>query len=286
MEKRMLGKTGMKVGVIAFGGIIVDQMTAPEAAEAVAEGHDRGVNYYDVAPTYGNAQYALGPALAPYRKAAFLACKTRMRTAKEAQAELEESLRALKTDYFDVYQLHGLDDPEEIKIAFGPGGAMETLLRAKESGLARHLGFTCHEDESALEILRQYDGFATMVFPINYAYSIQKGGGTPALGACAERGVGAIAIKALAHRRWAEKEDRPYRNCWYRPICDDENLARLALNYTLSQSVAAALSPGDIRMLRLALDIIEAQGGAANPLMPGEYARLAEAARGVEDMLF
>jgi len=276
----------MDISIISFGGIIVDEMESKEAAEAVSMSYDRGVNYYDVAPSYGNAQYVLGPALEPYRKKVFLACKTQKRTAVGAQTELEESFKALKTDYFDVYQFHGLDDPEDIKVVFGPGGAMETLVKAKEEGLVRNIGFTCHTDAGALEILRNYSDFATMLFPVNYAYHVQKSGGVDALEACVSRGIGVIAIKALARRNWLEGEERNYPKCWYRPIYDDNELARLALNYTLSQFVTTAVPPGDIRMFRLALDLIEAQNGKAIPLTDAEQARLHDEAMKENHALF
>jgi aryl-alcohol dehydrogenase-like predicted oxidoreductase len=286
MEKRKLGGTGFDVSIITFGGITVDKMEAKEAADAVAQAYDSGVNYYDVAPSYGQAQYILGPALEPYRKRVHLACKTGKRTAAEAQAELDESLRALKTDYFDVYQLHGLDDADEIKTVFGPGGAMEVLLRAKERGYARNIGFTCHHDESAIEIIRNYPDFATMLFPVNFAYRLLKKGSVRALDICDGRGIGVIAIKALAKRKWFEGEERLYPKCWYRPIYDNPELARLALNYTLSQPVATAVPPGDIRMVKVALEIIKAQDGKAVPLTEQEMETLRAEATAAGPVIF
>ncbi len=284
MEKRLLGKTGYQVSVIAFGGIVVDGLEAREASDIVAEAVERGINYYDVAPAYGVAQYALGPALKPYRKDVYLACKTKKRSAKEARMELEESLKALKTDYFDNYQLHELNDPAEIDAVFAPGGAMETLLWAKEQGIARNIGFSCHHDEAALAIMSRGE-FATMLFPVNFAYREGKGGSVSAVKTAKGNGMGVIAIKALAWRQWREGEEVTYPKCWYRPIYDDPQLARRALNYTLSQSVDAVVPPGDKRMLRLALDIIEAQGGVA--ALPSEEDTLAlRQAAEIPDIIF
>ncbi|MDR1688456.1 MAG: aldo/keto reductase [Clostridiales bacterium] len=122
MEHRILGKTGYSVSILGFGGIAVEGMEAAEAANIVAEAVNEGINYFDVAPSYGNAQYVLGPALEPHRKNVYLACKTEKRTAKEAKNALEESLKALKTEYFDNYQLHALDDAAEIETVFAQGG--------------------------------------------------------------------------------------------------------------------------------------------------------------------
>lgn len=257
MEKRILGKTGFEISILGFGGIIVDQTEQQTADKFVTEAIDWGINYFDVAPSYGNAQYILGPALAPYRKKVYLACKTEKRDAKCSLEQLHESFKALKTDYFDVYQLHGLDDPEEIKTVFAPGGAMETMVKAKEQGLIRNIGFTCHTQEAAFEIMRQYDGFSTVLFPVNWAYWLEKGIGVKLLEEAAARNLGVIAIKGLAYRRWLEKEEIPYPKCWYKPIFDNDELAALAFRFTLSKDIDTAISPGDIRMLRKAHNIIE-----------------------------
>ena len=285
MERRILGKTGFSVSILTFGGIVVDGMEAAEASQIVAEAVDRGINYFDVAPSYGNAQYVLGPALQPHRKQVYLACKTNARGAAESRAELEESLRALKTDYFDNYQLHGLDDPAEIEQVFGPGGAMETLLWAKEQGYARNIGFTCHQDAAALEIMARGE-FSTMLFPVNFAYREAQSGSVAAIEAARQRGLGVIAIKGLAHRQWRDGEERAYPKCWYRPIYDDPELARMALNYTLTQDIDTAVPPGDPRMLRLALSILDAQGGKPIPPSSEERELLKAEARRINERLF
>ncbi|MCL2741005.1 MAG: aldo/keto reductase [Oscillospiraceae bacterium] len=286
MDRRPLGATGMEVGIVSFGGIAVDGVTEGEAAEYVAEAIAGGVNYFDVAPSYGDAEARLGPALAPYRKNAYLACKTADRTAKGSRAELESSLRALRTDYLDVYQLHGLDGREDIEAAFGPDGAMETLLWAKESGYARFLGFTCHHEASAMEILGRYDGFATMMAPINYAYCMRKGMGDASLAECAARGMGVLAIKALARDKWPDWNAREHPRCWYRPIFGDPELGRLALNYALSKPVATVLPPGRMEFVRFALGVVGRQGGRHAPLTDGEYAYLRLKADEVSDLIF
>ena len=148
LPKQQYGRTKEKLSIIGFGGMVVKDVTPKEAANFVAEAVDRGVNYFDVAPFYGNAQRRLGPALKPYRPNCFLACKTLERDAAGAARELKESLKLLKTDHFDLYQLHALYDVEEVEQAFGPGGAMETILKAKEDGKIRYIGFSAHSGGS------------------------------------------------------------------------------------------------------------------------------------------
>ena len=108
--------------------MVVKDVTPKEAANFVARAVERGVNYFDVAPYYGNAQQRLGTVSKPYRQC-FLACKTLHRDAAGAARELNRSLRLLKTDSFDLYQLHALTDVDEVEECFGPGGAMEGSSR-------------------------------------------------------------------------------------------------------------------------------------------------------------
>ena len=102
LEKRTLGRTSEKLSLLGFGGIVVMDATPAEAAERVARAIEYGVNYFDVAPSYGDAEIKLGPALQPYRKNVFLACKTQERSKEGARKELEQSLKHLYTDHLDL----------------------------------------------------------------------------------------------------------------------------------------------------------------------------------------
>ena len=137
------------------------------AANLVAEAVDRGINYFDIAPSYGNAQERLGPALAPYRNKCFLACKTEGRMKDDSRAQLEESLKLLKTDHVDLYQFHALTKMADLDKVLGPGGAMETMEAAKKEGKIRFIGFSVHSVETALAALDRYN-FDTVLFPVNW----------------------------------------------------------------------------------------------------------------------
>jgi aryl-alcohol dehydrogenase-like predicted oxidoreductase len=283
MEQRILGKTGFSISVLAFGGIVVRDAAAADAADYTARAVDAGINYFDVAPSYGNAQETLGPALEPHRSKVYLACKTAMRTKKEALEDLRNSFKLLRTDYFDVYQLHRVT-AEDVDTVLGKGGAAEALVEAKEKGWVRNIGFTTHWDDAAIRLLESRI-FDTMLFPINWACWIKNGLGQRALEEAARQNLGRIAIKALAHRE-KEPRDDGYPKCWYRPIIGDDRLAELALRFTMSKDVHTAVSPGDIRMLRLALSIVEKYQGAPPPLSPEEYGELKKRAAGVEHTVF
>lgn len=166
MEKRPLGKTGITLSVVGFGGIIVMNEGIANARRLVAEAVSRGINYFDVAPSYGNAEERLGPALEPYRKSVFLACKTGERTRKKASLELHRSLRRLRTDHVDLYQLHGVTTLKEVDQIMGAGGAMEAFLEARKRGLIRYIGFSAHSEEAALSLLDHF-AFDSILFPFN-----------------------------------------------------------------------------------------------------------------------
>ena len=252
MEKRLLGKTGEKLSIVGFGGIIVSAETQQDANNYVAEAIDSGVNYFDVAPTYGDAQDKLGPALVGKRKDVFLACKTENRTKDGARALLEQSLKILKTDYFDLYQLHAVSTAEEVEKIFSSDGAFETFLKAKQEGLVKHLGFSAHSEEAAIALMERYD-FDSILFPVNWVNIINSGFGPKVIAKAREKGMGILAIKAMAKTSLEDGVVNKYPKGWYEAI-DDKELAKLAYRYTLSQSITAAIPPGDIEHFRWAVE--------------------------------
>ena len=257
MEYRVLGRTNLKVSVIGFGGIMVNNEEQDKVNQMVEEAIDRGVNLFDVGPTYGNAQNKLGPALKPYRDDIVLTCKTEPDNTKdEVRADIENSLEVLKTDYFDVYQLHEVTDEKALNQALGAGGALEAIIEAQEEGLIKYIGFSAHSEWAALKLMNAFD-FDTVMFPINWNYWFNEDQGSQVIEKARETNKGILAIKALAQRRWQEKEKREDYDTWYKPIFDHDELAELALRFTLSQDIDTAISPGDIRMLNKGLNIFE-----------------------------
>jgi aryl-alcohol dehydrogenase-like predicted oxidoreductase len=269
MERRLLGQTRCEVSIVGFGGIVVKDLPQEEANRTVAEAFDRGVIYYDVAPSYGNAEERLGPALEPYRERCFLACKTGERKRDGAAKELRESLRRMRTDHFDLYQLHALTTREDLETALGPGGALEAFLEARDQGLIRFVGFSAHSQEIAVEAMDRFD-FASVLFPINFTEYFEVGFGPQVVERAAQKGIGRLALKAMARQRWPEDADRAaWPNCWYEPVTDPEEAA-LALRFTLSQPIHAAIPPGDPRLFRLAVDV----ASDFRPITPDEEAEL------------
>ncbi len=277
MQKRKLGKTGEQLSVIGFGGILVTDETPENAAAFVAEAvEERGVNYFDVAPTYGNAEEMLGPALEPYRDGVFLACKTGKRDAAGAEEELNASLKKLRTDHFDVYQLHAMKTMEDVETVLGPGGAMETFVKAREQGKVRFLGFSAHSEEAALALMDQFD-FDTILFPINWTCWLKEGFGPDVVARAAQKNMGILALKTLAKRAWGEDEERSWSKTWYKPVESYEE-AQLAVRFTLSKPVTAGVSPGHMELFRWACQAAE----FFEPITDQEVERLREAAADLE----
>lgn len=254
IPKRILGRTGEPLSVIGFGGIMLNDNPQGFANEMVAKAFELGVNYFDVSPRYGNAEERLGPALKPYRKDCFLACKTRERDAKGAQKDLENSLRTLQTNHFDLYQLHELSSVEEVEQAFGLSGAMKTLIKAREDGKIKHIGFSAHSVDAALLAMKNYD-FDSILFPINFACWNAGNFGPQIFAEAEKRGMGILALKSMALTPLHKDEEVPFKNCWYRPI-NDEEIMKMALKYTLSKNITAAIPPGDSSLFLKALEFM------------------------------
>ena len=270
LERRSLGRTGEKLSILGFGGIVVMDATAKEASSRVAEAIDRGVNYFDVAPSYGNAEDMLGPALEPYRKGVFLACKTTERSADGARRELEGSLRKMRTDHFDLYQLHAVTTPEDVEKIFAPGGAMEAFLAARQAGKTRFLGFSAHSVEAASALMQKHD-FDTILFPINFATWHAGNFGPQVLQAARAKGMGVLALKAMARGPYPAGAKKVYPKCWYEPLSEDADAA-MGLRFTLSHPVTAAIPPGDHTLFKKALDLAL----AFNPLSEGDVRAIKE----------
>ena len=272
VPRRPLGRTGLDLPIIGFAGLVVANKEQDYANRSVARAFERGIDYFDVAPTYRDAEDRLGPALEPYRQQSFLACKTTQRLAVGAEEELNASLRKLRTDYFDLYQLHAIRTADDVEQAFGPGGAMEYLLRAREAGKVRFLGFSAHSVEAALAAMERF-AFDATLFPVNYVAWWRGDFGPQVVAEAQRQGMGILTLKALCRQRWPEGAERHHAPCWYEPVVDPEE-ARLALSFSLSQGATSAVPPANEDLFWLAVDLADQVG----PLSPGDEAHLRDLA--------
>ena len=253
LERRPLGKTGKKLSILGFGGIVVMDATPQQAEQRVRTAVEHGVNYFDVAPSYGDAEVKLGPALEPYRDRVFLACKTTERKREGAARELERSLKRLRTDHFDLYQLHAMTSLEDVDTVFASDGAMSAFLEARQAGKVRFLGFSAHSVEAAMALMDRF-AFDTILFPINFATWHGGNFGPQVLEKAASRNMGILALKAMARRPWPEEAKNRVAKCWYEPLTEPED-AKMGLRFTLSHPVTAAIPPGNERLFEMALGL-------------------------------
>lgn len=278
VPRRQYGRTKDELSIIGFGGITVMNVTPEEAARFVAEAVDQGINYFDVAPTYGNAQERLGPALKPYRQKCFLACKTTERDAAGSAKELDESLKLLQTDHVDLYQLHAITTLEDVEQAFAKGGAMETFEKAKRDGKVRYLGFSAHSEEAAHAALDRFD-FDSVLFPLGFPTWIKAGFGPSVHKRAEEAGKGVLGLKAMAHQEWPEgtkRGERRWTKAWYEPFDEIDKVA-LGLRFTLHLPVTAMIPPGHWELFKMAVSL--AQSGGLTPLNDNERKVIEEIAQ-------
>jgi len=296
MKYRRLGKTGFEVSAVTYGGVVsaahFDKAVIPGDGQAASDRYvswavDRGINYFDIAPSYGDAQLLMGNSLKPYRKQVYLACKVGPRTRKEAEPLMRQSLELLHTDYFDVYQMHGLCSVEEVDTAFGPGGVMELMQEMKEKGIARKIGITAHSEKAALKALSLYD-FDTVLFPFNWHMNMAYGLGSQLARVVREKGAGLLGMKSMIDRSW-ESEERyssKYPKSWCKPIDIDEEPEVLlaAVRYALSLGVDTIVPPGNYDHFRFAVEHIDEAIDC--PLSPAERSMLEERLKTVQDRPF
>jgi predicted aldo/keto reductase-like oxidoreductase len=275
LPRRVLGRTGEKLSIVAFPGLALAQLSQEEGTTGLHKAFEQGVNHFDVAPAYGDAEIKMGIGLEGLdRSRIFLSCKTKMRDKDGARQELERSLTRLKTDYFDLYQMHHIRTPEEVKRALGPGGAIETFLKAREEGKIRRIGFSAHTTRGALEMMKGFQ-FDSVMFPISYVDYLNWDFGKAVIEAAEEHGVAVLAMKAIYAGAWPEGATRT-RKWWYRPLEKDDEI-ELALRFALSQ-------PGVVTGIPVSyLDLLDKCIRAARvyrPITEAEIAKLRELAAG------
>ena len=194
MEKMRLGRTGLEVSRIGFGGIPIQRLGEEEAVRVVQHCMDVGVTFLDTANGYTTSEERIGKAIASRRSEVIIATKTGARDRTGAREHLELSLRRLNTDYIDLWQFHGVSSEEDYARVLGPGGAMEAARDALRDGKIRHIGITSHSLDIALKAVPS-GHFETLQFPFNYVTSEPADELIPLSRRC---DVGFIAMKPLA----------------------------------------------------------------------------------------
>ena len=277
LPRRVLGRTGEKISIVGFPGLALRHYEQGRCNEGICDAFEKGINYYDVAPAYGDdgeCEIKMGIGLQYLdRSKIFLACKTKKRDKDGALKELDRSLKRLKTDHFDLYQLHHIRTPEEVKQALGPGGAMETIIKAKEQGKIRYIGFSAHTTKGALEAMNGFR-FDTVMFPINFVEMFKIGFGKAVLELAGKQGAAVLAIKPMSKGPWPQGAERT-RKWWYRAT-ETQDETDAAMRFTLSQKqVVAGIPPSFLDLLDLAIEA----GKNYQPVTDAEMQKLSETAQ-------
>lgn len=218
MNYRTLGRTGLRVSVMGFGGIPIQRVTAEEAEIIVNRALDQGINFFDTARGYTDSEAKLGAALKKRRQEAIIATKSMARSKDEMAADIRKSLATLGVEFIDLYQLHNVKDKAALEQILSPEGALAALKEAQREGLIKHIGITGHIKELLLEALQTAE-LATVQFPFN---AVERDA-QDLLDLAKQTNTGVIVMKPLA--------GGAIRN------------AKLALRYLLEQPVSTVI-PG------------------------------------------
>ena len=192
MEYRVLGKTGLKISSLGFGGIPIQRIDAEGTRQLMHQLKDAGVNYIDTARGYTVSEEYLGYGLEGIRDQFIIATKSMARTKEAMAADIETSLKNLRTDYIDLYQVHNPTE-KDIDTVMAPGGALEALQEAKAAGKIGHIGITLHAEDLFKKAVN-FDWVETIMFP----YNLVETQGEKLIKVCAERNIGFITMKPLA----------------------------------------------------------------------------------------
>jgi len=254
MLYRKYGPGKVNLSVVGLGGIVIKDTSIKESEHIINFAYENGVNYFDVAPGYGNAQELMGPGIKKIRENVFLACKTNKRDSLGSEKELNDSLSKLKTDYFDLYQLHGMKTEDDFLKVSSNDGALKTLFNAKKNGRVKHIGFSCHSVKVANLLLDNFE-FDSILFPVNWALILKNNFGTEVLKKCNDNNVSVLALKCMAYELWESDDRGEFQKCWYKPL-SDKDFIEMAIKFTLSQNVVSFLPPGNERLFKLAIELV------------------------------
>jgi aryl-alcohol dehydrogenase-like predicted oxidoreductase len=263
MERRRLGRLGHESSVILYGGAALGAVDQDTADRSIQEALDGGINHFDFAASYGDAELRLGPWMSRIRDRIFLATKTGLRERDAAWAQINASLERLQTDRVDLLQLHGVGDLEDLDRATGPGGSLEAAVRAQEEGLVGAVGITGHGSKAPgthLEALRRFP-FATVLTPLNVALADDPAYRADYEALVAEvrrQDAGLMTIKTVARRNWpgaaaGEPLGAQEYATWYQPLEEQERITA-AVSWVLAhEEITGLAAAGDVRLLGLIL---------------------------------
>jgi aryl-alcohol dehydrogenase-like predicted oxidoreductase len=256
IETIPFGATGHRSMRTIFGAAALGGMRQERADAVLALLRRYGVNHIDTAASYGESELRLAPFLHAHRAEVFLATKTGERTYAAARTSIRRSLERLGVDRIDLIQLHNLVDEQEWQTALGPGGALRALVEARDDGLVRFIGVTGHGTRVAAMHRRSLERFPFDSVLLPYNFTMMRDADYAAdfealVAICQERDVAVQTIKAVARRRWPDRDTR--RFSWYEPLTDPEAIRR-AVRFVLGRPGFFLNTSSDARLLETTLD--------------------------------
>ena len=244
--------------MLIYGAAALGEVSQDVADRSIREALDGGINHFDVAADYGDAELRLGPWMSEIRDRIFLATKTGRRDRESAWSEIQASLHRLQTDRVDLLQLHAIGDLDQLDRATGRGGALEAAVQAQEEGLVGAIGITGHGHDAPathLEALRRYP-FATVLTPLNpvlWRDGSYRADYQALVDEVQQQDVGLMTIKAVSRRNWPHDADHPYAT-WYEPYDDQARITAAVSWVLLHGEVTGIPTAGDINLLGMLLD--------------------------------
>ncbi len=265
MEYRRLGRLGHESSVLIYGAAALADVTQDVADASIDEALAAGINHFDVARGYGEAEVRLGATMHRMRDRIFLATKTGQRAREDAWREINESLERLQTDHVDLLQLHAIGDVPDLDRATADDGALQAAVQAQDEGMVGAVGITGHGDDAPathLEALKRFP-FATVLTPINpvLAQDPRYFADYEALVDEVQRqDAGLMIIKTVSRRNWPDPEHPAYTT-WYEPF-DRQGPITAAVAWVLARpEVTGLATPGDVRLLPLVIRAEQERAG-------------------------
>lgn len=264
MLQREMGRLGFQSSVVMFGAASLGKVTQQEADESIAFARAHGVNHFDTAASYGDAELRMGPWMPRIRDEIFLATKTGERTKAKAKEQIYRSLELLQTDRLDLIQMHAVGTIEELDKCTAAGGALEALLEAKDEGIVKAIGITGHghlAPATHYEALQRFP-FDTVLLPLNYhMYSLPeyRADFDRLMEEAGRQRTAVRVIKAIAKGPWAEGQERSFAT-WYEPFSEQE-IIDACVHFVLSfPNIAGFASAGDVHLFPKIVDAVERYG--------------------------
>lgn len=261
IPKRKLGKTGVDVTILGLGGegVLRTYGYEREADDLINRAIDLGINYFESARAYSGSESYYGRSLRERRKEIFLTSKSHARNKKGALLHLQETLRNMKTDHLDLWQVHDVRTEEEIEEIFGPNGALEAFVEAKDKGLVRFIGVTGHHDPLVTKRCLQRFDFDTVLIPVNPAEPAYKSYLTEVIPSAKKKGMGIVGMKVYFRGfadklPWFETMEPLFRFALSQPIttavigCDD--VEQLEENVKLAESFSPMTEREILELIR------------------------------------